>query len=210
MKIIHFVSAITKTGIVFSFLLFALTFSNTTPVFAGAGENVTGWAWGGTASLDGAYQGAGWISFNNLTDGSATNYGVNVPATDGNLTGYAWSEHYGWLSFNSSDLGGCPTAPCSARRVGSTIQGWAKFSTATADPNWSGWVSLSAVNVTPSNVFTGYAWSDDLGWIQMSLVPSVDLWFSFFNRVESTVGIALTQIASLLAVDHVFAGVLPR
>lgn len=43
-----------------------------------------------------------------------SNYGVIVDSSTGALSGYAWSEHVGWLSFSPSDLTGCPTAPCTA------------------------------------------------------------------------------------------------
>jgi len=42
------------------------------------------------------------------------NYSVKVN-DDKTLSGYAWSENIGWISFNASDLGGCPSAPCNAK-----------------------------------------------------------------------------------------------
>lgn len=154
--------------------------------FAGAGQNISGFGWGGTTSVDTAYQGVGWISFNNTSDGSGSNYGVNVPLTDGDVSGNAWSEHYGWLTFDSANLASCPSAPCKAYRVGNNILGWARF-TAVADAGanaggWTGWVSLSGagygVSSAGTNAISGYAWSDELGWIQVSIAPSVNLWFT--------------------------------
>jgi hypothetical protein len=98
------------------------------PASAGLGESAAGFAWGGGAATNGSgYDGIGWLSFNNLSDGSAVNYGVNIPLTDGNLSGYAWSEYYGWISFNAADLAGCPGGTCTATRTGAAITGWARF-----------------------------------------------------------------------------------
>ncbi len=86
-------------------------------VRAGAGDNVSGWAWNSNI---------GWISFNstdcdtdgngfidtdamvqgcsgdNLTD-TVFDYGVNVDSATGNFSGYAWSENIGWISFAQSE-----------------------------------------------------------------------------------------------------------
>lgn len=151
-------------------------------VEAGASDNLGGFAWGGGATTNGAgYEGIGWVSFNNLSDGATTStYGVNLPASDGNITGYAWSEHYGWLSFNTADLSNCPSGTCAAYTQGSAIKGWSRIlSISEAGANaggWSGWVSLSGaaqdgspygVSVSSPNL-SGYGWSDELGWIDFS------------------------------------------
>jgi hypothetical protein len=135
-----------------------------------------GWGWGGTPSADGAYQGIGWINFN--VDAND----VFVPPANGLLHGYAWSSNYGWISFNSADLAGCPSGICEARRTGNTITGWARIlsiSKEITDPSgdnsggFNGWISLSgtvpstgaAYGVGTSNV---YGWSSDLGWVDLS------------------------------------------
>ena len=155
------------------------------PVSAGINENAAGFAWGGGAATNGAgYDGIGWVSFNNLSDGSAVGYGVNIPMTNGALSGYAWSEHYGWLSFNGADLAGCTPALSAATRTGNAITGGARIlSIRDAGVNsggWSGCVSLAGnaqdgspygVSVSPGNPsssLSGYAWSDELGWISLS------------------------------------------
>ncbi len=122
--------------------------------------------------------GLGWISFNSTncdTDGdgqievedfappgcpplgtNVANYGVNIPmATSGNLSGYAWSENVGWISFNANDLTLCPSSAtdgpgsCPARRENDNIKGWARIlsiKNAAAENNsggWQGWIRLS-------------------------------------------------------------------
>jgi len=150
---------------------------------AGTGENGLGWLWGGSddggAPLNNT--GIGWVSMNNTTGGGANSYGVNIPATDGAVTGYAWSENVGWISFNSADIAGCPDGNCVAQRSGNNLTGWARIvgiETELAAGNsggWQGWIKLNGtgygVDITKMDG-TGnnktYAWSDELGWIDFS------------------------------------------
>lgn len=149
--------------------------------FAGASQNASGFAWGGGAATNGAgYDGMGWFSFNNLSDGTAIDYGVNIPTTgNGNLSGYAWSENYGWLSFYDTDLAGCVPALSQAKRSGNSITGGARIlgirdamSVGNAG-GFDGCVSLSGsspnygVTISNNNL-SGYGWSSDLGWIDFT------------------------------------------
>lgn len=109
-------------------------------VYAGAGENVTGFAWS---------ENIGWISFNNTSGGGGTNYGVNIAEDSvyniGKLSGYAWSENIGWISFNRADTIGIPPAGSGGYDPGNTynvlaytdsnnrLQGWARALTACDD-----------------------------------------------------------------------------
>lgn len=145
----------------------------------------------------------GWISFNSKncdtnndgkSEGGAgcpiagTNvsaYGVNLDLVSGSptydqLSGYAWSENIGWISFNPADWGAtCPPgANCQPRLVGSDFSGWAR---ALANGGgWDGWISLNCANsgacaannykVSLSGTdFTGWAWgSDVIGWLSFN------------------------------------------
>ena len=154
-------------------------------ILAGTSQNGSGFAWGGGATTNGAgYEGTGWLSFNNLSDGSSVDYGVNIPTTgNGSLSGYAWSEHYGWLSFNSGDLSGCSPALAAPARSGGNITGGARIlaiKTALAAGNagdYDGCVSLSGsapnygVTISGNNL-SGYGWSSDLGWIDFTGVTN--------------------------------------
>lgn len=163
---------------------------------AGNSQNTIGWLWGGMDTLIGSNTSLGWLSMNSRdcdTDGDGTvdvagcpagaiaDYGVNVPLSDGVVTGYAWSEHYGWLSFNAADVVGCPVGACSAQRVGNALTGWARIlSIRDAGANsggWAGYISLDSGTsgsgvgygvVLSGNLLSGYAWSDELGWIDFS------------------------------------------
>jgi hypothetical protein len=87
--------------------------------------------------------------------GNAIDYGVNIPNGNGDLSGYAWSQNVGWISFNSGDLVGCPSGICSARRVGDTLEGWArvvgiKDELALGNSGgWQGFISLKDTVNTP-------------------------------------------------------------
>jgi len=119
--------------------------------FAGASDNVHGFAWVFN-------EGIGWVSLNSTNcdkNGSGVidagdapvpagcpavgtsipNYGVTI-SEDGKITGYAWSgvnsnEGIGWISFNAEVNGpgsACPSAPCQAyvEKQTGVITGWAR------------------------------------------------------------------------------------
>jgi len=68
-------------------------------------------------------------------------YGTSIDAT-GLLTGYAWADSVGWISFNPADLTGCPSGSCNARLDSSTdrLVGWARY---ISDAN--GWIQLGPI-----------------------------------------------------------------
>jgi len=136
-------------------------------LWAGAGDNVSGWAWS---------ENIGWVSFNNISGGGAVDYGLNIDRPTGIFSGYAWSENIGWISFNQSDLSGCPTSPCQAwidpacYTDKCPVSGWAR-ALAYGD-GWDGWMRLNdavyqiEIDSTSSPAqFEDWAWSDGvMGW----------------------------------------------
>jgi hypothetical protein len=164
-------------------------------VYAGAGQSARGWAWGGGVQVNPVgYEGMGWISFNDLNANSGGgSYGVDIPSGDGAVTGYAWWGHGNnvgadgdWLDFQPA--GPYPVDPLDnvqspVQRQGNDLIGWARFvgimNEGVNAGGFDGWVKLSGVATdgTPYGVkvtgasmdqLTGYAWSSDLGWIDMS------------------------------------------
>lgn len=133
---------------------------------------LSGFAWSDLPQSSSVDRGAGWISF------SGPGYGVVANSTTGNLSGYAWSEHYGWLSFNSSDVSGCPSGTCQPNidPYNGSATGWARFIAAPTGTTgiWNGWVHLSGsgygVTYSTSTLqLSGYAWGDsDIGWVHFS------------------------------------------
>jgi hypothetical protein len=150
---------------------------------AGTSENVSGWIWSDNI---------GWISLNNITDGSAVDYGVNIDPSTGIFSGYAWSDSVGWISFNRSDTGVPPEPPYNGGEtfiacldlsgggqacdgVGpNKVSGWARI--VNTGPGWDGWIKLRDDAVYTDGVLydkqdgqlEGWAWSDDIGWISFN------------------------------------------
>ncbi len=200
------------------FFLFSLAFSGaffTSVLYAHADSSASarGWAWGGSETtadgvIDGDETGLGWISLNSVncdaddsgqSDGvgacppsgtAIASYGVNIPIGSGELSGYAWSENVGWISFQKSDVAGCPSGVCSAYRSGNIIRGWARIlsplDAGTNAGGFEGWIKLHSevgdpvsygitINtaVAPARI-DGYAWSNEFGWIKMHDVTVQD------------------------------------
>lgn len=114
-----------------------------------------------------------------------TTYGVSVNDSTGELSGYAWSEVVGWISFNKSELTGCPTTPCEAKinnfserpfTTAKSLSGWIKILSNTEKP----WIHLAGTAQDGKNYgavlhsdgsISGYAWSEAYGWISFEGVP---------------------------------------
>lgn len=151
-----------------SFFLLAIGFF-VTPASAQT-VGLTGFAWSDLPSTN-TEVGAGWISFSGPGP-----YGVVANTSTGNLSGYAWSSNYGWLSFNLADVSGCPSGTCQPNINPSTglVTGWARFIAAPAGTTdiWNGWVHLNSGSVpltynSGTQTFSGYAWGqNDIGWVR--------------------------------------------
>jgi hypothetical protein len=109
-------------------------------------------------------EGIGWISF------SDNNYSYSVQIdNEGYLSGLAWADDYGWLSFNKSDITSRDRVKIDSN---GNLSGFAKF--LNLDENyegaWSGWISFGGngygVKLEEDGYFYGAAWGDDVGgWI---------------------------------------------
>ncbi len=153
----------------------------------------SGWIWGGTESTTTppSYIGTGWFSMNASNPNDTTpdgRYVVDIPFVDGDITGYAWgggttasagTEHfYGWLSFEETlhSVAACG-GKGNARRVGNKIVGAAIIVASAGSGEYDGCVvfnhgqTASEVTIDPATgTISGYAWSSDLGWLDMSKV----------------------------------------
>ncbi len=119
---------------IFGWIDFGQT-GNSIKIPTGAGD-LTGVAWG---------KGAGYVFLNCLSTDNClvSNYKVSADK-DGNLSGYAWSESMGWISFcgNTGGTNGCATSTIA---YGVTIN-------------------------TNTGVFTGQAWSEVAGYISFNCI----------------------------------------
>jgi hypothetical protein len=119
---------------------------------------------------------------------TGSNYGVSVDPTTGLMSGYAWNNKIGWISFNESV--GCPEGDCSPTLDLGTgrLEGWARA--VEHSGGWDGWISLSCTNASAytfelSRQFIQtylefsatelvedgrpYAWGGDvLGWVHLA------------------------------------------
>ncbi len=187
--------------------------------------------------------GSGWISLNSLNcdpdgdgqyeaipesvrlyqncpkSGIAYDYGVSASGQPGdryrNLTGYAWSDNYGWIGFGTAAAGaGYPTGagltPVAARINNNNtptldddyIEGWARvvsqrtgLSKKTGD--WSGWISLGKASTTASPITyrvmarssnPGWSWGSSLmGWMQWQLFDTNPDMCSNLDGIQNTV-----------------------
>jgi len=163
---------------------------------AAAADNMGGFAWS---------ENIGWISFNSTncdvngngtyegaaesapascpTSGAVIPYGVNLDiGGTNNLSGYAWSENIGWISFQAADVAGCPAGVCQPRLIGTDFYGWARA--LSFGGGWDGWISLNCANsvvcgasnykISLNGVdFEGWAWGGDVvGWISFNCINS--------------------------------------
>jgi hypothetical protein len=161
--------------LIFTGLLVSFCFFNSSQVQAEP-ASITGYAWGGGGSTEQAAT-IGWISF------KGTNYGVNIK-DDKIFEGYAWSEHIGWITFNESQLSGCPSSPCRAWvEDDGRVFGWARAYRPISPAGetlggWTGWIKFNhgqtdQVYIDQNGFFYGYAWggggsteqSAIIGWI---------------------------------------------
>jgi hypothetical protein len=77
-----------------------------------------------------------------------------------NVFGWAWSETIGWISFNSTN--------CDSDGDGITDTG--NYSQCpSGEP-----ISDYGVHIAPDGVFSGYAWSENIGWIKFDPDPDFD------------------------------------
>lgn len=117
-----------------------------------ATRQLSGWA-----QIEG-YGANGWIK---LRDTSPVAYGVTI-ASNGDFSGYAWSDTYGWIEFAPSGY----NPVHQDADLEPSVTGWA----------WNdslGWISMAfttygieyGVDVESNGNVTGYAWSE-IGWIQ--------------------------------------------
>lgn len=154
--------------ILFLFISFLFLFSSFDVSADNSASKLTGWLWGGSDDGLGNATGVGWIN----TTGAG--YEITIPLEDGSLSGYAWSDNIGWISFNADDLTGCPSGNCLATKSGDSITGWARILsiknalTAGNSGGWQGWIKLINITITSTGQLSGYAWSDELGWFDFS------------------------------------------
>jgi len=153
-----------RKSLLFIALIVVFFIGGTVFVANAISPNIKGWLWGGTDDGSGNTTGVGWISANYLNLKKDIVYGISVPENDGVVKGQAWSGNIGWIDFSD------------AQRQGDNLVGWARILGIAAAKDvgnsggWEGWIKLNGssygVKINPDNSLSGYAWSDELGWIK--------------------------------------------
>lgn len=192
------------SSIVFILVFAAAAFLRTVDVEA-ALSAATGSVWGGSentndGAINGNETGIGWVSMNSADSGmgGGASYVVNIPDTDGPVTGYGWSDTLkSYIDF--APHAGCPTekypGSCDAyptnggqkmdvTRQGDRFVGWARVvniavaNKSGASNGEDGWISMDppdssySVFIDPATGFlSGYAWAGgSLGALSFSSV----------------------------------------
>ncbi|MDO8241276.1 MAG: hypothetical protein Q7T51_04845 [Candidatus Moranbacteria bacterium] len=166
---------------------------------AGTSETGAGWLWGGTTDNSGNPTGFGWVSMNSTTDGSSQNYGVNIPATGGQLSGQAWSENVGWIDFSGASISYDATTKIGTLAGTASIVGIKDENTKGNSGGWTGNVELA--NLNPDSFLcnlTGTSYADkascDVACVQtatcnapqVSGSASIALYSTAFDAVRTT------------------------
>lgn len=126
------------------------------------------------------YGANGWVK---MRDTGAFPYGVSI-AANGDFTGYAWSDSFGWFEFAPAGY----TPVRFDNDIDPTVYGWA----------WNdaiGWISMAftgygidyGVDVLPDGRVTGYAWSE-IGWIQYDPAGTYPSGFTYSTRWDPISG----------------------
>jgi hypothetical protein len=117
-----------------------------------------------SASTQNALTGYAWSDNIGWISFSGPGYGV-VINSDKSLSGYAWGDNIGWVSFNAGDVGSCGAGP-SYNPGSQGLSGWARALNTGGD----GCISLSGsgYGVVLNGQHT-YAWgSDTVGWLDFA------------------------------------------
>jgi hypothetical protein len=173
-----------------------------TPPPASSGVPLRGYAWSAPfidADSDGVEDagegagGPGWIDLNciNQNTCASISWGLSV-ASDGTVSGHAWSTHYGWISANAADLLACEAAPNNVAILSSTaLTGWLRAIEGNTGQSggWDGCIRLAGaspsygVTKNAGGQFTGFAWgSTNIGWVDFQYAST-----SFSTCAPSTV-----------------------
>ena len=80
--------------------------------------------------------------------------------------GYVWSEDLGWIAFGSGDDN--PNGPVHVDQVSGKVTGLAKVMSTGEAIDFNASPNGSNVIINTSGVFSGFAWSADIGWINFN------------------------------------------
>lgn len=105
-----------------------------------------------------------------------TGYNTNVIVSNEThqFSGYTWSVDAGWIAFGSS---GNPDGPVVFHPSTGVITGKARILNTGHSLDFNPAPYSSNVIISSSGAFSGYAWSEDVGWVNFSGVSAPDIDF---------------------------------
>jgi len=107
---------------------------------------------------------------------------VSIESTTGVFTGYAWSSELGWIAFGSADN---PLGPVTVNLITHAVSGEAKVLNTGNYIDFRPTPEGSNVTIDASGNFSGYAWSEDVGWINFANVQAIG--FTYPYTITSSV-----------------------
>lgn len=127
-----------------------------------------------------------------------TGYNANVKLNNDTheFSGYAWSTDVGWVAFGFDAVDN-PDGPVTFNPTSGAVSGKARIISTGAALDFNTAPYHSNVVIHSGGSFTGYAWSDDLGWLDFSGVtaPGVSISITITGTVYGTD--ETTPVASL-------------
>ena len=128
------------------------------------------------------------------------NYASNVSVDDltGDFSGYAWLEDLGWVAFGTQDN---DQGPVHTNLDTGAVTGKAKVLNTSAYLDFTNFGSNASI-VLSTGTFTGYVWSEDLGWIDFtnSTVLAADPFYKDIPEGDSGTDLNL-KILAISGVD---------
>lgn len=103
------------------------------------------------------------------------NSNVKINKITQEFSGYAWSEDLGWVAFGTADN---PEGPVSLDTSTGAVSGKATIIDTGSFLDFNSPFYSSNVTISSDGVFSGYAWSEDVGWINFSGVNCPDVSFN--------------------------------
>lgn len=126
------------------------------------------------------------------------NSDVVVDSATGYVTGFVWSEDLGWIDFGNDG----EADPVIIDLDDGTVSGLAYVVNTGGHIDFTNFDSNTEVDIS-TGIFTGYVWSEDLGWIDFTGVtidgPLVDTGFNtlpFILSLVLTISIILVSFVS--------------
>jgi len=133
---------------------------------------------------------------NGIINFSGNNSNVTVSNSTKAFSGYAWSEDLGWIAFGVTDN---PEGPVSYNETSGLLSGKAYVFNTGDYLDFNSSPHNSNVRVLDGGSFSGYAWSEDLGWIDFDGVSATGLSFTSPNAPSK---VAIYDVSSRADADY--------